>query len=107
MAEKTNTEILIEPVFRRNPVGLLTLGICSALAVTTRLETAVAMSIAVTVVTGLSNCAVSVIRNYIPSSIRIIVQMTIIASLVILVEQFLKAYFFSISNKCRYGICTK
>jgi len=99
MAENSNTEILFEPVFRRNPIGLLTLGICSALAVTTKLETAVAMSIAVTIVTGVSSSAVSIIRHHIPSSIRIIVQMTIIASLVILVDQFLKAYFFSISKE--------
>ncbi|MFP6765222.1 MAG: NADH:ubiquinone reductase (Na(+)-transporting) subunit D [Planctomycetaceae bacterium] len=99
MAEKTNTDVLIEPVFRKNPIGLLTLGICSALAVTTKLETAVAMSIAVTAVTGLSNFAVSLIRTFIPPNIRIIVQMTVIASLVILVDQFLKAYFFNISKQ--------
>jgi Na+-transporting NADH:ubiquinone oxidoreductase subunit D len=99
MATETNKDVFIEPIFRKNPIGLLTLGICSALAVTTKLETAVAMSIAVTLVTGLSGVAISLIRKKIPFSIRIIVQMTVIASLVILVDQFLKAYFFDISKQ--------
>lgn len=99
MAKETNKDVFIEPIFRSNPIGLLTLGICSALAVTTKLETAVAMSIAVTLVTGLSGVAISLIRTKIPFSIRIIVQMTVIASLVILVDQFLKAYFFDISKQ--------
>lgn len=98
MATETNKDVFVEPIFRKNPIGLLTLGICSALAVTTKLETAVAMSIAVTLVTGLSSVAISLIRTKIPFSIRIIVQMTVIASLVILVDQFLKAYFFDISK---------
>jgi Na+-transporting NADH:ubiquinone oxidoreductase subunit D len=92
-------DVVVTPIFRDNPIALQTLGICSALAVTTKLETAVAMSIAVVLVTGLSSAAVSAIRNHIPSSIRIIVQMTIIASLVILVDQFLKAFFFGISKQ--------
>ena len=99
MAKETNKDVFIEPIFRKNPIGLLVLGICSALAVTTKLETAVAMSIAVTLVTGLSSFAISQIRTTIPYSIRIIVQMTVIATLVILVDQFLKAYFFDVSKQ--------
>ena len=99
MAKETNKDIFLTPIFKKNPIGLLTLGICSALAVTTKLETAVAMSVAVTIVTGLSSVAISLIRKEIPFSIRIIVQMTVIASLVILVDQFLKAYFFDISKQ--------
>ena len=98
MAETTK-DVLIKPIFRNNPIALQILGICSALAVTTKLETAIVMSIAVTLVTALSSAAVALIRNIIPSSIRIIVQMTVIATLVILVDQFLRAYFFSISKQ--------
>ncbi|MBT3234442.1 MAG: NADH:ubiquinone reductase (Na(+)-transporting) subunit D [Bdellovibrionales bacterium] len=89
---------LFDPIFKNNPIGLQILGICSALAVTTKLETVLAMSGAVIFVTAFSNLFVSVIRAHIPSSIRIIVQMTIIASLVIVADQVLKAYFFSISK---------
>ena len=99
MAEPTTKDVLFDPIIKRNPIGLLTLGVCSALAVTTKLETALAMSVAVTLVTGLSSASVAMIRNYIPNSIRIIVQMTIIAMLVILVDQFLKAYFFNVSKQ--------
>ncbi|MBI1312169.1 NADH:ubiquinone reductase (Na(+)-transporting) subunit D [bacterium] len=98
MAESTK-DILTKPIFRENPIALQILGICSALAVTTKLETALVMSIAVTMVTALSSAAIALIRNYIPNSIRIIVQMTVIATLVILVDQFLRAYFFSISKQ--------
>ncbi len=89
---------LFDPFFNNNPIGLQVLGVCSALAVTTKLETTITMVLAVTFVCAFSNIVVSLIRNHIPSSIRIIVQMTIIASLVILTDQFLKAYFFSISK---------
>lgn len=89
---------VLDPLFNNNPIALQILGICSALAVTTKLETALAMSVAVTLVTGFSNLFVSMIRNYIPSSIRIIVQMTVIASLVIITDQVLKAYFFTIAK---------
>ena len=99
MAEPTPKDALFDPIIKTNPIALLVLGICSALAVTTKLETALAMSVAVTIVTGLSSFSVSLIRSYIPNSIRIIVQMTIIAMLVILVDQFLKAYFFSVSKQ--------
>lgn len=99
MAEPTTKDVLLDPIIKNNPIALQILGICSALAVTTKLETALAMSVAVTLVTGLSGASVSLIRNYIPNSIRIIVQMTIIAMLVILVDQFLKAYFYGISKQ--------
>jgi Na+-transporting NADH:ubiquinone oxidoreductase subunit D len=99
MAEPTTKDVLLDPVIKNNPIALQILGICSALAVTTKLETAIAMSVAVTLVTGCSSAAISMIRAYIPNSIRIIVQMTIIAMLVILVDQFLKAYFFGISKQ--------
>jgi Na+-transporting NADH:ubiquinone oxidoreductase subunit D len=92
-------EVLLNPLFNNNPIALQVLGICSALAVTTKLETALAMSVAVTLVTGCSNASVSLIRTRIPTNIRIIVQMTIIASLVILVDQILRAYFWDLSKQ--------
>ncbi|MCP4911616.1 MAG: NADH:ubiquinone reductase (Na(+)-transporting) subunit D [Oligoflexia bacterium] len=85
---------LFDPLFSNNPIALQILGICSALAVTTKMEAVMVMSLAVVVVTALSNFSVSIIRNHIPSSIRIIVQMTIIASLVILTDQILKAFLY-------------
>lgn len=87
-------KVIFDPLFKDNPIALQILGICSALAVTTKLESVLVMSLAVVVVTGLSNLSVSLIRNYIPSSIRIIAQMTIIASLVILTDQILKAFMY-------------
>ena len=92
-------EVLLDPLVDNNPIALQVLGICSALAVTTKMETSVVMAIAVIAVTAFSNLAVSAIRGYIPSSIRIIVQMTVIASLVIVVDQILKAYLFDISKQ--------
>ncbi|MBP7546592.1 MAG: NADH:ubiquinone reductase (Na(+)-transporting) subunit D [Corallincola sp.] len=90
---------LFGPIVANNPITLQVLGVCSALAVTSKLETAVVMSIALTLVTGFSSLFVSMIRNHIPSSVRIIVQMTIIASLVIVVDQILKAYAYEISKQ--------
>ena len=98
MADPKPRDVLYSPVFNDNPIALQVLGICSALAVTTKLETAVAMCLAVIFVLVFSNAAVSLIRAYIPSSIRIIVQMTIIASLVIVVDQFLQAFAYEIST---------
>jgi Na+-transporting NADH:ubiquinone oxidoreductase subunit D len=98
MAKPGPKDVLFNPVFNNNPIALQVLGICSALAVTTKLETAFTMAVAVTLVTGLSSAAVSAIRHFIPGSIRIIVQMTIIASLVIIVDQVLKAYAFEVSK---------
>ena len=96
---KKQREALIDPLFNNNPIALQVLGICSALAVTTKMETALVMSAALTFVLLGSNISVSVIRNYIPSSIRIVVQLTIIASLVILVDQVLKAFLFDVSKQ--------
>jgi len=90
---------LFEPLINNNPIALQILGICSALAVTTQLSVALIMCIALTSVTAFSNLFISIIRNHVPSSIRIIVQMTIIASLVIIVDQLLKAYAFDTSKK--------
>jgi Na+-transporting NADH:ubiquinone oxidoreductase subunit D len=92
-------EALLDPLFDNNPIGLQVLGICSALAVTTKMETALVMSAAVIAVTALSNVAVSSVRNYVPPSIRIIVQLTIIASLVIITDQILKAFVYDISKQ--------
>ncbi|NRP27110.1 Na(+)-translocating NADH-quinone reductase subunit D [Marinobacterium sp. xm-d-420] len=92
-------EILTTPIFKDNPIALQILGVCSALAVTSNMATALVMSLAVIVVTAFANMFVSIIRNHIPGNIRIIVQMTIIASLVIVVDQFLKAYAYDISKQ--------
>ncbi|MCA9035943.1 MAG: NADH:ubiquinone reductase (Na(+)-transporting) subunit D [Planctomycetaceae bacterium] len=99
MAEPNEKQILLDPMLNNNPITLQILGLCSALAVTTNMQTAVVMSIAVTLVTACSSAAVSFIRESIPGSIRIIVQMTVIASLVIIVDQILQAYAFSLSQK--------
>ncbi len=92
-------DVLISPIFNNNPIALQILGICSALAVTTSLNTTLVMCIALTTVCAFSNLFISLIRNHIPSSIRIIVQMTIIASLVIVVDQILQAYAYAISKQ--------
>jgi len=92
-------EVIFEPLFSNNPIALQILGICSALAVTTKMDKTLVMCLAVIAVTGLSNFFVSIIRNYIPSSIRIIVQMTIIASLVIVTDQILRAYVFEVAKE--------
>lgn len=100
MAKKpTIREVLLTPIVANNPIGLQILGICSALAVTSNLKTAVVMSIALTLVTGFSSLFISSIRAQIPASIRMIVQMVIIASLVIVVDQVLKAYAYSLSKQ--------
>jgi len=90
---------LLEPIFLKNPIAVGILGICSALAVTSKMETTVTMCLAVIFVLIFSNLGVSLLRHHIPSSIRMIVEMTIIASLVIVVDQFLKAYAFEISKQ--------
>jgi Na+-transporting NADH:ubiquinone oxidoreductase subunit D len=97
--DRESKKALFEPVIDNNPIMLQVLGICSALAVTSKLTTALTMSIALTVVTAFSNVAVSLIRNHLPTNIRIIAQMTVIASLVIVVDEFLKAFAFSISKE--------
>ena len=95
----TASRILIEPVIDRNPITLQVLGVCSALAVTTQMVPALIMGLALTFVLAASGAAISMIRNHMPGSIRIIIQMTIIASLVILVDQFLKAFAYEISRQ--------
>ena len=92
-------ENLFSPVIQNNPIALQILGICSALAVTSSLQVSLVMSVALTAVTAFSSFFISCIRSYIPSSIRIIVQMTIIASLVIVVDQILKAVAYDISKQ--------
>lgn len=97
-----NTEtrkVLLGPLFDNNPITLQILGICSALAVTSSMNTALLMSLSLTMVTAFANMFISTVRNHIPSSIRIIVQMTIIASLVIVVDQLLRAYAFDTSKR--------
>ncbi|HOI29312.1 MAG TPA: NADH:ubiquinone reductase (Na(+)-transporting) subunit D [Melioribacteraceae bacterium] len=96
---KRYKEILLDPIFNNNPIALQILGICSALAVTSKLETSIVMSLAVTFVTAISNFSVSLIRKHIPGSIRIIVEMTIIASLVIIADQIIKAFLYDISKQ--------
>lgn len=92
-------EVLVDPLIANNPVMVQVLGICSSLAVTSSMKTAFVMGLSVTAVCGFSNLAVSWVRNYIPSSVRIIAQMTIIASLVILVDQVLKAFAYDLSKQ--------
>ena len=92
-------QALADPLFSNNPIALQVLGICSALAVTTRMDTAFVMTVAVIAVTALSSLFVSMLRNQIPTSIRIIVQLTIIASLVIVADQILKAFLFEMSKQ--------
>lgn len=99
MSQPTIKEVLFNPVLNNNPIGLQILGICSALAVTSNLKTALVMSVALTLVTAFSSMFISMIRSQIPSSIRMIVQMVIIASLVIVVDQLLKAYAFTLSKQ--------
>ncbi|MGI2855791.1 NADH:ubiquinone reductase (Na(+)-transporting) subunit D [Shewanella algae] len=92
-------QVLTGPIVSNNPIALQILGVCSALAVTSKLETALVMTIALTAVTAFSNLFISIIRNHIPASVRIIVQMTIIASLVIVVDQVLQAYAYDIAKQ--------
>ncbi|MBQ4861159.1 NADH:ubiquinone reductase (Na(+)-transporting) subunit D [Pseudoalteromonas sp. MMG013] len=96
---KEMKDVLLGPVFANNPIALQVLGICSALAVTSSLKNALIMSIALTLVTAFSSLFISIIRNHIPSSVRIIVQMTIIASLVIVVDQTLQAFVYATAKE--------
>ncbi|MEH6549694.1 MAG: NADH:ubiquinone reductase (Na(+)-transporting) subunit D [Pseudomonadales bacterium] len=91
-------DVLLGPIASNNPIALQILGVCSALAVTTNMNTAVVMSLALTIVTAFSNFFISMIRNHLPNSIRIIAQMIVIASLVILVDQLLQAFAYGISK---------
>ena len=98
MSGKSNN-VFLDPLVENNPIAVQSLGICSALAVTTSLEPSLVMAVALTAITGLSSLTVSILRNRIPSSIRIIVQLTVIASLVIVTDQILKAYLFQVSKQ--------
>lgn len=94
---KAEKKALVNPIVAINPVSVQVLGICSALAVTTRMDKAIVMGVGVLLVTALANVAVSLLRNYTPGAIRIIVQLAVIASLVIVVDQALKAYLYELS----------
>lgn len=98
MAE-SNKELLVRSIFKRNPIALLVLGICSALAVTGQMTTALVMSVCVTVVVAFSSLIISMVRFQIPSTVRIGIQITVIATLVIIVDQFLKAFYFDLSKQ--------
>ena len=99
MSLKRYQEVIIKPLIDDNPIALQILGICSALAVTNNLTVTLVMCLALTTVVSFSNLFISIIRNHIPSSIRIIIQMTIIASLVMVVDEILKAYDYETSKK--------
>ena len=92
-------ETILNPIFKGNPITVLVLGICSSLAVTVQLKGALVMGLSVTLVTGLSNFVVSLMRNSIPNRVRIIVQLVVVSLMVILVDQFLKAYAYSIETQ--------
>jgi len=96
---ETVKETLTGPIFKNNPIALQILGICSALAVTSSMQVTLVMCVALTLVTAFSSMSIAAIRNHIPGSIRIIVQMVIIASLVIVVDQVLKAYAYGIRKQ--------
>ena len=98
MAESTR-ELLTNSIFRRNPIALLVLGICSSLAVTGQMATAFVMAICVTLVTAFSSLIISIVRFQIPSSVRIGIQITVIATLVIAVDQILKAFYFDLAKQ--------
>lgn len=92
-------KVLKDPLWDNNPIALQILGICSALAVTTRLDKALVMGLGVTFVTALANLIISTIRNFIPNKIRIIVQLVVVSGVVIVFDQFLKAYMFDLSKQ--------
>ncbi len=98
MSDK-KSDVLLDPLFNNNPIALQVLGICSALAVTTKLEPSVVMCLAVIFVLVGSNLSISLLRSRIPPNIRIIVQLTVIASLVIIADQVMKAYIFDVSKQ--------
>ncbi|MCL7487158.1 MAG: NADH:ubiquinone reductase (Na(+)-transporting) subunit D [Desulfobulbaceae bacterium] len=98
MAE-SNRELLTRSILQRNPIALLVLGICSALAVTSQMITALVMSICVILVVAFSNLTISIVRFQIPGSVRIGIQITVIATLVILIDQFLRAFYFDLSKQ--------
>lgn len=92
-------KVLFDPVFKNNPIAIQILGICSALAVTSKLQTTLVMSLSVICILGLSNFFISLMRKVMPSSIRLIIEMTVIATLVIIADQVIKAYMFEVSKQ--------
>ncbi|MDD4828760.1 MAG: NADH:ubiquinone reductase (Na(+)-transporting) subunit D, partial [Bacteroidales bacterium] len=94
-----NKRIFLDPLFKNNPVSVLVLGICSALAVTVKMEPALVMALSVTLVTGFSGLIMSLFRNTVPNRIRIIVQLIVVATLVIVVDQILKAFAYDVSKQ--------
>ena len=99
LLSKKSQQVLNDPLMNNNPITLQVLGICSALAITVKMDTAVVMTLAVIAVLSVSNTIIAILRNLIPSKVRIIVQLSIIASLVILTDQILKAYMYDISKQ--------
>ena len=99
LIDKKSKEALSDPLMKNNPISLQVLGICSALAVTVQLETAIVMTLAVICVLSISNTVISFLRSMIPTKVRIIVQLSVIASLVILTDQILQAYMYDISKQ--------
>ena len=99
LLSKKSQQVLNEPLMNNNPITLQVMGICSALAITVKMDTAVVMTLAVVAVLSVSNTIIAILRNLIPSKVRIIVQLAIIASLVILTDQILKAYMYDISKQ--------
>ncbi|MBP5709281.1 MAG: NADH:ubiquinone reductase (Na(+)-transporting) subunit D [Bacteroidales bacterium] len=96
---KKRMKLITDPLGKNNPVTTQVLGICSALAVTVKMKPAIVMALSVTIILAFSNLIISLLRKYIPGRIRIIVQLTVIATIVILVDQFLKAYAFDVSKQ--------
>jgi Na+-transporting NADH:ubiquinone oxidoreductase subunit D len=92
-------KVIVDPLSENNPVTIQILGICSSLAVTTKVETAFVMALSLTTVTAFSNLAISLMRNFIPAKIRIIVELAVVSTLVIVADQFLRAYMFDISRQ--------
>ena len=99
LLNKKSKAVLSDPLMNNNPITLQVLGICSALAVTIKMDTAIVMTLAVVAVMSISNTEISLLRNHIPGKVRIIVQLSVIASLVILTDQFLKAYMYDMSKQ--------
>jgi len=95
---KQHQKLIADPMGDQNPITIQVLGICSALAITTKIDTAVVMTIAVVAVLSISNVVISLLRNKIPNKVRIIIQMSVIASLVIIADQVLKAYMYDMSK---------
>ncbi|MFO7559523.1 MAG: NADH:ubiquinone reductase (Na(+)-transporting) subunit D [Desulfobacterales bacterium] len=99
ITKRKSYRTLIEPIWGANPISIQMLGICSALAVTVQLKTAVVMSLAMTFVVAFSSLIISMMRNYVPRNIRILIELSVIATLVILADEFLRAYYYEISKQ--------